>query len=189
MLKFYRALEKGLDLARLAQSRIRAGALGFRGAKVGRKVNIGKRCKIERPWCITLGERSLIEDSVYFKVVDDAATLEFGAYAFVGRGSEFDVHEKIVVGDHALIAPGCFITDHGHSILRQLRIDEQETVASPVVIGKDVWLGANVTVVAGVNIGDGAVVGANAVVTRDVPAMAVVAGVPAQILRYRSGSR
>ena len=54
-----------------------------------------------------------------------------------------------------------------------------------MIIGSDVWLGANVVVVPGVRIGDGAVVGANAVVTRDVPPMAIVAGVPARLLRYR----
>jgi acetyltransferase-like isoleucine patch superfamily enzyme len=46
-----------------------------------------------------------------------------------------------------------------------------------------VWLGANVTVVPGVTIGDGVMVGAGAVVTKDVPANAIAAGVPARMVR------
>lgn len=143
-------------------------------------------CRIERPWAVRIGNRSLFEDSVYLKVVADDASLQFGSYVFVGRGVEFDVQENISVGDHSLIAPGCFITDHDHGLSPDLRIDQQPGIAKPVIIGNDVWLGANVTVVAGITIGDGAVVGAHAVVTTDVPAMAIVAGVPARVLRYRT---
>jgi len=120
-------------------------------------------------------------------VVADDAILDFGAYVFIGRGSEFDVQERVSVGDHTLIAPGCFITDHCHGISDELRMDQQPGIAKPVIIGNDVWLGAKVTVLAGVTIGDGAIVGADAVVTRDVPAMAIVTGIPARILRYRDG--
>ena len=51
------------------------------------------------------------------------------------------------------------------------------------MIGRNVWIGANVTVTPSVTIGDGAIVGAGAVVTKDVPPMTVVGGVPAKIIR------
>jgi virginiamycin A acetyltransferase len=54
-----------------------------------------------------------------------------------------------------------------------------------VIIGNDVWVGINATILAGVRIGDGAVIGAGSVVTRSVPSYAIVAGVPAKIIRYR----
>lgn len=53
------------------------------------------------------------------------------------------------------------------------------------VIGNDVWIGSGATLLYGVRIGDGAVIGAGAVVTRDVPPYAVVAGVPARVIKMR----
>lgn len=54
-----------------------------------------------------------------------------------------------------------------------------------VVIGNDVWLCRGATVMSGVTIGDGAVIAAGSVVTRDVPPYAIVAGVPAKLVRMR----
>ena len=54
-----------------------------------------------------------------------------------------------------------------------------------VEIGNDVWIGANVKIIGGRKIGTGAIIGANAVVTKDVPDYAIVAGVPAKIIRFR----
>lgn len=54
-----------------------------------------------------------------------------------------------------------------------------------VFIGNDVWIGANAMLIPGVTIGDGAIVGGGSVVTKDVPPYAIVAGVPAKIVRYR----
>lgn len=55
----------------------------------------------------------------------------------------------------------------------------------PIKIGNDVWIGARVIILEGITIGDGAIIAAGAVVTKDVPGYAVVAGVPAKIMRYR----
>lgn len=55
----------------------------------------------------------------------------------------------------------------------------------PIVIGNSVWVGDNVTILPGVKVGDGVVIGAGSVVTRDVPDFAIVAGVPANVIRKR----
>lgn len=185
MRRLHRSLEHCIAIGSLVRGRVRARVLALRGATLERKARLGAGCKVDRPWCLKVGTSFHAEEGVYLKIVSEDARLEFGDSVFVGRGSEFDVLEKVSVGNHTVIAPGCFITDHNHGISSNLRIDQQPCTSSPVEIGRDVWLGTNVVVVAGIRIGDGAVVAANAVVTRDVPPMAIVAGVPARLLRYR----
>jgi len=179
-------MQKIDDLVSLVSGRLRGLVLALRGATVGRKAVFGARCRAIRPWGISIGLRASTEDDVLFKLVDDASRLVIGEYVFIGRGTEFDVMERVVVGDHVLIAPGCFITDHNHGTEPGIRIDQQSCEAKPVVIGRDVWLGTRVVVLAGVTIGDGAVVAAGSVVTKDVPPMAIVGGVPARLLKYRN---
>lgn len=55
----------------------------------------------------------------------------------------------------------------------------------PICIGNDVWIGADVVILDGVTVGDGAIIAAGAVVTKDVAPYAVVAGVPAKVIKYR----
>lgn len=86
---------------------------------------------------------------------------------------------KITIGEDAYISEKVVIRDsNNHTIQRN-----GYKVSAPVVIGDHVWIGMNATILSGVTIGDGAVVAAGAVVTKDVPAKALVAGVPAKVIR------
>ena len=167
------------------KGRIRAWLYRFGGLHIGSATRMGARIRIDRRGCVELGVRCEIEDDVWFKTPEEAARVRIGDYGFVGRGSEFDCVERIEVGAHVLIAPGTFITDHGHNIAPGMNIDAQGCSRAPVVIGNDVWLGVRSVILPGVHIGDGAVVGAGAVVTHDVPAGAIATGVPARVTGWR----
>ena len=169
-----------------AYSYLRARMWAARGARVGRRVSIHRDCWVDRPWGLTLGERTKLEYGVWLKLVGDEARLRIGSYTFIGARSEFDVMAWVEVGDHTLVAPDCFITDHYHGVDAEgLRIDQQACIARPVKIGSDIWLGTGVTVLPGVVIGNGAVVGAGAVVTHDISERAIAVGIPARTIRFR----
>ncbi|GGM86276.1 acetyltransferase [Terrabacter tumescens] len=106
--------------------------------------------------------------------------LTVGEGVFINMGCRFQDTGGITIGDGTLIGHGSTLTTLNHSMDPARRADMEP---APVVIGRNVWLGAGVTVVPGVTIGDGAVIGAGAVVTKDVPADTVAAGVPARAIR------
>jgi acetyltransferase-like isoleucine patch superfamily enzyme len=106
--------------------------------------------------------------------------LTLGRGVFINLGCRFQDTGGITIGDGTLIGHGSTLTTLNHHVDPDRRAD---MVPAPIRIGRKVWLGAAVTVVPGVTIGDGAIVGAGSVVTKDVPADAIVAGVPARLLR------
>lgn len=95
-------------------------------------------------------------------------------------------HGGVEIGEQTLISMHCAILSSNHSIPPMGRlIRDLPDELLPTKIGRDVWIGANAVVLGGVSIGDGAVIAAGSVVNRDVEAGAVVAGVPARLVRKR----
>ena len=181
-----RSIWKLIARVRIWREYWRAKCLRVWGARVGKRVRIGPSCRFDRPWGATFGERVQLEPGVWLKLVEDTAQVELGNRVFVGRGGEFDICNYLSIGDDTLIAPGCFITDHAHRFSAGSSIADQGVGVAPVMIGRDVWIGAHSIVLPGVTIGDGAIVGANSLVNCDVEPFAIVAGSPARSVGTRA---
>ncbi len=112
----------------------------------------------------------------------------FGAHCTVNPYAM--ISGKVTCGDGVRIASHVSLVGFNHGFDDpDLPIYRQKHETRGITIGDDVWIGANAVVVDGVTIGRGAVIAAGAVVSKDVPPMAIVGGVPARVLRYRGRSR
>ena len=132
---------------------------------------------------LELGEQSWIAGHALVR-----GDVSFGAHCTVNPYAM--ISGKVTCGDGVRIASHVSLVGFNHGfddpdtpIYRQ----KHETLG--ITIEDDVWIGANAVVVDGVTIGRGAVIAAGAVVSKDVPPMAIVGGVPAKVLRYRGRSR
>jgi len=111
---------------------------------------------------------------------DFGKNIRLGERVFINAGCRFQDQGGITIGDDCLIGHNAVIATLQHDIAPSRR---SNLIPSPVVIGRNVWLGANVTVLPGVTIGDDAVIGAGSVVTKDVPARTIAVGSPARVVR------
>ncbi len=111
---------------------------------------------------------------------DFGKNITIGKNVFFNTGCSFQDRGGITIGDGALIGMNVTIATLNHGFSLETR---NTTHPSPVVIGKNVWIGSNATILPGVAIGDNSVIAAGAVVTKDVPENTVVAGVPAKVIK------
>jgi maltose O-acetyltransferase len=130
-----------------------------------------------------LGPRTLVHGS--FRVTgrgDHGALLSVGADTMITGTLHVDVGAPVRIGDRVYIGHGVSLLTVDHEIgpARQ-RCGAEDRL--PIIVHDGVWIGSRATVLPGVTIGAGAVVAAGSVVTRDVPAHALVAGVPARVVR------
>jgi UDP-2-acetamido-3-amino-2,3-dideoxy-glucuronate N-acetyltransferase len=125
-----------------------------------------------------IGERSRV-----------GAFVEIQKNAVVGRDCKISSHtficEGVTLEDGVFVGHGVMFTNDLHP--RAVNLDgslqtDADWKVVPTLVKRGASIGSNVTVVAGITIGEGALVGAGAVVTRDVPAYAIVTGIPARVV-------
>jgi acetyltransferase-like isoleucine patch superfamily enzyme len=86
-------------------------------------------------------------------------------------------------------ARALFIESPPGGVYVQRPIRQQGIYMRETIVGSNVWIGYGACILRGVRVGDNSIIGTNAVVTRDVPANAVVGGVPAKVIRMRDAPR
>ncbi|SDN93088.1 sugar O-acetyltransferase [Bacillus sp. OK048] len=111
---------------------------------------------------------------------DCGKNITVGKNVFINSGCRFQDQGGITIGDGVLIGHNVVLATLNHDINPKNRSTMHP---APIVIGKNVWIGANATVLPGVTIGNGSIIAAGAVVTKDVPANVIVGGVPAKIIK------
>lgn len=136
---------------------------------------------------VSIGSSAVLEALVPERGV--TVTIHDGAY--LGHALRLTAVGEVVIGEEAMVADGCYISDTSHiyedvtvPIKRQGLRDHRR-----VEIGRGAWLGIGAVVCGNVRVGENAVIGARTVVTSDVPDCCVVAGNPARIIRRWNGER
>lgn len=148
-----------------------------------------------RKWMRQHPESELIPMNCFPSGVVEVGRYSYGELNVV----TFDFKTKLRIGSFVSIAQQVtFLLDVEHYIdhlstfpwkVKMLGESTPETFSKgDIVIDDDVWIGYGATIMSGVHVAQGAVIAAGAVVTKDVPAYAVVGGVPAKVIKFRFGN-
>jgi acetyltransferase-like isoleucine patch superfamily enzyme len=154
--------------------------------------SIGRDLTIETPVSISnsifsgkcdIGYLSYARDNGQFSNVSIGRYCSIAPNVVIGGGQ----HPLNWLSSHPFVYDGSKIFkkfEEYNSISQKNSINTKK-IKVRVSIGNDVWIGEGATIKQGITIGDGAVIGTRSVVTKDIPPYAVVAGVPAKIIKYR----
>lgn len=121
-----------------------------------------------------------------------AKTIAIGGNSYLGPNASFGGRAGVTIGRFAQIGPNVGFHTVSHSLDFETG-KARPSIENPILVDDHVWIGAGAMIMGGVTIGRGSVVAAGAVVTKDVPPMTVVGGVPAKPIReiqeFEAGSR
>ncbi|SHN61125.1 acyltransferase [Desulfovibrio litoralis] len=158
---------------------------GFFLQQSGSKLRVGSAVSIQGLKNIILGNN--VSFNRFSSLYASRGEINLGNNVFLGDFSSINANDAHVkIGSNVAIGPMTIIQGANHNFQRHdIPIVDQGHIESRVEIADDVWIGAKSVILPGVKIGTGAVVGAGSIVTKDVPDFAIVAGVPAKIIKMR----
>jgi acetyltransferase-like isoleucine patch superfamily enzyme len=160
--------------------RLRLDGLAFIGPGV--TLEIGRKAQLE------LGRWSWLGHGCKIRVHEGRVSI--GAKTVLGQECTISAYQRVSIGRECVIADRVMLIDFDHGTVEVERpVRLQGIYKRDVEIGHNVWIGYGACILRGVTVGDNAVIGTMAVVTRDVPANAVVAGIPARVIRMRDAPR
>jgi acetyltransferase-like isoleucine patch superfamily enzyme len=164
----------------VAGYRWRSDGLLFLGR--GLELQIARRGRIEFGRFVWIGDGT--------KIRCHEGVVEIGAKTVIGQECTISAYQRVRIGEQCVIADRAMFIDFDHGVVEVERsIREQGIYKRDVEVGSNVWIGYGACILRGVRVGDNSIVGTNSVVTRDVPANAVVAGIPARVIRMREAPR
>src|SRR3954447_2289844 len=144
----------------------------------------GLELKIEPRGEIRFGRFVWIGDRT--KIRCHEGVVEIGSKTVMGQECTISAYQQVRIGEECVIADRAMFIDFDHGVVEVERpIRLQGIYKRDVEVGNNVWIGYGACILRGVSVGDNAVIGTNAVVAKDVPANAIVAGIPARVIRMR----
>jgi acetyltransferase-like isoleucine patch superfamily enzyme len=145
-------------------------------------IEIGKDAKLY------LGRWSWIGHGT--KIRAHEGEVHIGAKSVLGQECTISSFQHVSIGRECIVADRVMLIDFDHGVVEVERpVREQGIYKRDVRVGHNVWMGYGACVLRGVTVGDNAIVGTSTVITKDVPDNAVVAGIPARVLRMRPRPR
>ena len=148
----------------------------------------GLQLQIAKGAEIRFGRFSWIGDGT--KIRSHEGVVEIGAKTVFGQECTISSYRHVRIGEQCVIADRAMFIDFDHGVVEVERpIRQQGIYMRECVIGSNVWVGYGACFLRGVRVGDNSIVGTNSVVTRDVPANAVVGGIPAKVIRMREAPK
>jgi acetyltransferase-like isoleucine patch superfamily enzyme len=167
-------------LGTVAGWRWRTSGMVFFGR--GLELQIGRNGRIEFGRFVWVGDGT--------KIRCHEGVVEIGAKTVFGQECTISAYQRVRIGEQCVIADRAMFIDFDHGVTEVERpVRVQGIYKRDTVVGSNVWVGYGACVLRGVRVGDNSVIGTNAVVTSDVPANAVVGGVPAKVIRMREAPR